>query len=138
MTIAGQKDDKLVHMVRIYMTENKEETIDWEEEPQEPFPQDCCGQSCRPCVFDIHHEDVVRWAKECAKRIPHEESTLYSHFYHDDCLEDDSIELVFSRSEYRPFELLDVRPLSHDTNLYKFAISHGKPNLPLGSHLRTR
>ncbi|RCN49324.1 hypothetical protein ANCCAN_04574 [Ancylostoma caninum] len=70
MSNSGPISDKLVRLVRTYIMENKEQTKEWEEEPEEPFPQDCCGQSCRPCVFDMHHDDVVRWAKECAKRIP--------------------------------------------------------------------
>ncbi|KAK6738351.1 hypothetical protein RB195_020456 [Necator americanus] len=132
--------DELVRMVRLYKIENKEETKEWEEEPEEPLPQDCCGQSCRPCVFDMHHDDVVRWAKECAKQIPHQSSSsLYSHFYPDNRnFEKGSADDMFSRDEYRKFQLLDIASLSPDTNLYTFAISQGMPNLPVGSHLRTR
>ncbi|EYC16846.1 hypothetical protein Y032_0032g2529 [Ancylostoma ceylanicum] len=139
MANSGSISDKVVRFVRMYISENKEQTEEWEEEPEEPFPQDCCGQSCRPCVFDMHHDDVVRWAKECAKRIPHNGSSLYSHL----CPEDEesnsgSTETVFSPNEYREFQLLEITPMSPDTNLYKFAITQGKPNVPIGSHLRTR
>ncbi|EPB80191.1 hypothetical protein ANCCEY_00746 [Ancylostoma ceylanicum] len=157
MANSGSISDKVVRFVRMYISENKEQTEEWEEEPEEPFPQDCCGQSCRPCVFDMHHDDVVRWAKECAKRIPHNGSSLYSHL----CPEDEesnsgSTETVFSPNEYRfciasflialpfvykkkfrEFQLLEITPMSPDTNLYKFAITQGKPNVPIGSHLRT-
>ncbi|KAK6038833.1 hypothetical protein COOONC_23662 [Cooperia oncophora] len=88
----------------------------------------------------MHHEEVIRWAKDCAKRIPYDGSvSLYAHLYPDNIDDDgESVDEVFSRDEYRKFLLVDITPLSHDTNLYRFEIPKGKVNLPIGCHLRTR
>ncbi|KAK5984587.1 Oxidoreductase domain-containing protein [Trichostrongylus colubriformis] len=111
--------EQLLRMVRKYIAENKEDSVRFEQEPHEPLPQDCCGQSCCPCIFDMHHEDVILWAKDCAKRIPFEGD-------------------AFSKDEYRKFIILDITPLSPDTNLYRFEMPKGRINLPIGCHLRTR
>ncbi|VDP11847.1 unnamed protein product [Heligmosomoides polygyrus] len=133
-------EDKVVRLVRKHISENKEQVATWDDEPPEPLPQDCCGQSCRPCVFDIHREDVVRWAKDCAKRIPFEGGvSLYTHLYQDEISEDrQSEDNAFSKEEYRKFLLTDITSLSPDTKLYTFEIANGSANLPIGSHLRTR
>ncbi|CAI4233411.1 unnamed protein product [Auanema sp. JU1783] len=127
-----KRDDEVVRLVRKYVNEHEN---DFEEEPKEPFPQDCCGQSCKPCVFDIHHDDVVRWAKEYAKQIKYDDSTLYQYLF-DDCPASDESKEWFL-SEFRSLEIIEKKSLNNNTVLVKLRTP--KPLLiPIASHIRIR
>ena len=30
-------------------------------EPQEPAQEDCCGEGCDPCVFDLYYERIDKF-----------------------------------------------------------------------------
>uniref|UniRef100_A0A1I7XEM7 Oxidoreductase-like domain-containing protein n=1 Tax=Heterorhabditis bacteriophora TaxID=37862 RepID=A0A1I7XEM7_HETBA len=130
--------DKIIRLVREHVREN-DGNGQIVCEPQEPNPQDCCGQSCIPCVFDIHREDVLRWAKECAKTISYEGTNLYTYIYHDEVKCDtENSENAFSTKNYKNFKITAITQLSPDTNLYAFEIKDEVPNVLLGSYLRAR
>ena len=33
--------------------------------PDAPLNEDCCGNGCAMCVFDIHEQELAFWRKEC-------------------------------------------------------------------------
>lgn len=32
-----------------------------EEAPTSPEPNDCCGNGCVPCIWDIYYEELRKW-----------------------------------------------------------------------------
>lgn len=34
--------------------------------PEEPDPNDCCGEGCVRCIYDVHDEALERYAKALA------------------------------------------------------------------------
>ncbi|CAJ0945571.1 unnamed protein product, partial [Mesorhabditis belari] len=124
-------------MVRMHFAENPEEKKKHGDEPEEPRPQDCCGLSCNPCIFDLHHQDVMLWAKECARCIKLENGmTLFEEVIG---VEEnvDNLEEIFSKDEYRQFEIVAITKMAPNTNMYKFKTAKSK-DLPLGCHLIAR
>ena len=33
--------------------------------PREPDLDECCGNGCDPCVFDLYEQRLERWEKRC-------------------------------------------------------------------------
>ena len=50
-------------------------------EPEEPRPQECCGQACMPCVFDIYCDDLARWTRECKAILDGERFLILSSLF---------------------------------------------------------
>lgn len=48
--------------------ENDEENpkaVDLPPKPKEPSQEDCCGNGCNPCVFDLYEQECKIWRKQC-------------------------------------------------------------------------
>lgn len=105
--------------------------------PEEPLPQDCCGCSCEPCVFDLYRDDLDRWAKTCLRTL--KPDMVDSSW--DDGKENLVPQLTDSLepNEYRPFKITSVTPISKDTNVYRFELRKSAVlSLPVGKHLIMR
>jgi cytochrome-b5 reductase len=105
--------------------------------PEEPLPQDCCGCSCEPCVFDLYRDDLDKWAKTCLRTL--KPDMVDSSW--DDGKENLVPQLTDSLepNEYRPFKITSVTPISKDTNVYRFELRKGTVlSLPVGKHLIMR
>ncbi|XP_044528650.1 NADH-cytochrome b5 reductase-like isoform X2 [Gracilinanus agilis] len=55
------------------MMEEEEEEEEEEEawlqlRPTEPLPTQCCGGACKPCIFDIYHQQLSRWKEARVKK----------------------------------------------------------------------
>uniref|UniRef100_A0A914VGY0 Oxidoreductase-like domain-containing protein n=1 Tax=Plectus sambesii TaxID=2011161 RepID=A0A914VGY0_9BILA len=126
------EDDQLLHDVEQKLRENPDIESLVPAKPDEPLPQDCCGLSCEPCVFDIYRKDLIVWAKECAEPLG------LSCSNKDDDEEKRSATEIFSRKQYRSLKLIGVEALTHDTNLYRFELPCASIDFPLCSHLIMR
>ncbi|CAB3411003.1 unnamed protein product [Caenorhabditis bovis] len=132
-------DEKIVRLVREFLQNSSDrEKSEFDGEPDEPRPQECCGQSCKPCVFDIHQQDVVRWAKQCAKNIKYGDESLYENVYGRCGDEPKTIGSIFDGNQYIRFRISQITRLTDSTNLYKFETDKKIGELPLGCHLRAR
>lgn len=40
-----------------------------DERPTTPTEDDCCGNSCNPCIFDVHKKLVDEWTKRKLDQI---------------------------------------------------------------------
>ncbi|CAJ0576615.1 unnamed protein product, partial [Mesorhabditis spiculigera] len=128
-------EEKLVRMVRKYFASNPEEKKRQNDEPEDPRPQDCCGLSCNPCIFDLHQQDIVHWAKECARSIDTDTGkTLFEDIMGVEEEKHGERE-AFSRDEYHPLNIIAVESLNACTKLFRFKVDVGRINLPLGCHL---
>lgn len=91
--------------------------------PEEPLPQDCCGCSCNPCVFDIYRDELQNWATKCKQLLNGNTDTNNNS---------DSI----TPSQYSSLELMAIIPMTENTKVYRFATPNMR-KLPLliGQHL---
>lgn len=44
------------------------------EAPIPPNPNECCGNGCEPCIWDIYREELRKWQEEQAKADEEENS----------------------------------------------------------------
>jgi len=40
--------------------DESEKSLDVDDEPAEPNPEDCCGEGCSSCVWDVYRENLKR------------------------------------------------------------------------------
>eukprot|EP00795_Rhopilema_esculentum_P004731 gene4731-21030_t len=99
-------------------------------EPEKPFPNDCCGSGCSPCVFDIYERDMELWRKECLLTKHNNNNKSSSESEHNASL---------SLSKYTSLELQSVTELNTDTSSYRFKLPEGTSlKLEVGQHLLLR
>lgn len=36
--------------------------------PREPDTEECCGNGCDPCIFDLYEQRLERWRQRCRAR----------------------------------------------------------------------
>ena len=88
--------------------------------PEKPLDSDCCGQGCNPCVFDIYEQELARYEKE-TQTAPESE------------LKDKD---VMKEENFTAFKLIEIIPVTYNTNIYRFEISHSKSLVSqVGQHL---
>jgi len=48
---------------KIETLKDLEELVDmWRpKRPWEPYPDECCGKGCVPCVYDIYEDNITRY-----------------------------------------------------------------------------
>lgn len=95
-------------------------------QPTKPRDEDCCGNGCSTCVFDLYELELSRWRQKC-QRIDDQND--------EEDIEKDEIISIF---EYRSFRLIDI--IDHSPILYfTFEIPNNK-KLPMarGQHLVAR
>ena len=99
------------------------------EPPDEPVANDCCGSGCIPCVFDIYDDELKKWKLQCQK--------LSEGGF--DAMDGLGEENALSTSEYRQFPLQSIKPVTGNTNIYKFGLPKGKViKLSVGQHIVLR
>ncbi|XP_049840073.1 NADH-cytochrome b5 reductase-like [Schistocerca gregaria] len=74
--------------------------------PEEPRAEDCCGQGCQPCIFDIYQQQMRAWEAEC-RRL---EATKYNT---------DKAEII-SPLRWSPFRCVSVEHEAVSVNVYCF------------------
>ncbi|XP_041358225.1 NADH-cytochrome b5 reductase-like [Gigantopelta aegis] len=98
--------------------------------PVQPSDEDCCGNGCVPCVFDIYDEEVKIWEREC-KRIRRKVKQNSG-----DALSQGP---PLSTSEYRQFQILSVTEDTADTHLYRLALPEDVSlGITTGQHMLVR
>ena len=43
--------------------------IENEDRPKTPSEEDCCGNSCNPCIFDVHKKLLDEWGKKKLNKL---------------------------------------------------------------------
>ncbi|XP_044528649.1 NADH-cytochrome b5 reductase-like isoform X1 [Gracilinanus agilis] len=116
------------------MMEEEEEEEEEEEawlqlRPTEPLPTQCCGGACKPCIFDIYHQQLSRW-KEA--RVKKDKSLLWRK-------KEESRPLELSPETFLAFGVSAVEWLTEDTCQVRFALPGNRQlGLSLGQHLILR
>ena len=67
-----------------------------------PTPEDCCGQGCNPCVFDIYEREL-----KLLKKKNWETTTACS----------------LNPENYSELKLMEIIPMTSDTNIYRFSLN---------------
>lgn len=103
--------------------------------PEEPLPQDCCGQSCEPCVFDIYRSEMDHWARRCWRRINHPGEKDEEEEVEPESREPSLFNL--QPNVYQSLKLISITPTTVDTNVYRFALPSRDQRLflPIGTHV---
>uniref|UniRef100_A0A915INB6 Cytochrome-b5 reductase n=1 Tax=Romanomermis culicivorax TaxID=13658 RepID=A0A915INB6_ROMCU len=109
--------------------------------PEEPLPSDCCGCSCRPCIFDMYRDDLLDWGARCLAQLQPEK---YPYLKLQKIRNSDSLEfgpsgaqhLSLDPSSYTTMEVVDMKAQSSDTFLFRIKLPDESKRLdvPLGSH----
>ncbi|KAF4528265.1 hypothetical protein B566_EDAN014155 [Ephemera danica] len=92
-------------------------------EPAEPQPEDCCGQGCASCVWDVYREKLIKWQASRGNIS-------------------DQCEKCLSKFHFTPCTLLAITFQTNDTSLYKFSVAECScskwPLLQPGQHLELK
>ncbi|XP_059479048.1 NADH-cytochrome b5 reductase-like isoform X2 [Neocloeon triangulifer] len=87
-------------------------------EPEEPKAEDCCGEGCNPCVYDIYRNQLKKYQ---SRKIQVETS----------------ISLGLSQTDFLPFQLIEIKDELEDTAIYRFQ-SIDLIELGIGKHLELK
>lgn len=74
--------------------------------PEEPRPEDCCGQGCQPCIYDIYQQQMSAWEAECRR--------LEAAKYKSDSAD------VISPLRWSPFRCISIEYEAVSVNMYCF------------------
>lgn len=95
--------------------------------PKEPGSDDCCGNGCSLCVFDIYEQELAIWKRECTKALSG--STCGN----------ESEEHPLSKDVYRSFTIASISKVTEDCFKYRFTVpNRGSLGLSVGQHLILR
>lgn len=92
--------------------------------PQKPSDNDCCGNGCNPCVFDIYELDLKKW-KQNRENIDNGVSSNSTS--------------TLSEHDFLQFEITELKSHANNIKLFKFKIPENN-QLPIhcGQHLVAR
>ena len=98
-------------------------------QPIKPRDQDCCGNGCSTCVFDLYELELSRWRQKC-QRIDDENDGGKE--------ERNEEEEIISIYEYRSFSLIEIMDRS-PILYFTFEIPNNKKlAMSCGQHLVAR
>lgn len=129
--------EQLSHVVEDILAKDKTLEKVVPPRPEEPLPQDCCGNSCEPCVFDMYRQELDHWGMECLK-------ILRPDMVGGDVANGKenvvpAVTELLEPNEYREFKIKSITPISKDTSIYRFELPKTTVlNLPVGKHLILR
>ena len=106
------------------------------EPPWEPLQSDCCGSGCRPCVFDIYHEDLAKW-KELLQMTPEQRAAmaLKSRV----STKSGCLPVALCRTEYRDFEVVKMEEVCAAVHRFEFALPPAcELGVGVGQHITLR
>lgn len=88
---------------------------------EKPLPEDCCGQGCNPCVFDIYEKELQ----------------LLRNRQFTTTVSQSSNSPTLNPEFYSSFELIDIIPITTEANIYRFKLPDliKKENHTFSQHL---
>lgn len=94
-------------------------------QPRKPLDEECCGNGCSTCVFDLYDLELERWKRKCQEIDSNQSPTV----------SDDVINIY----EYTPFRISSIQWTSDCIVIFDFEIpNNGTLPIECGQHIVAR